>query len=97
MVLADVAGLGAITHMWFTIASNESYYLKKLVLRAYWDGEVITICLFQSIHSACIGSGSLKKLPLRLIFTLTAGKSRQQPTTQFTTQPGRKWADSGDH
>ncbi len=39
VVLADFAGPGAITHMWFTIATNENYHLKKLVLRAYWDGE----------------------------------------------------------
>jgi hypothetical protein len=25
--------------MWFTIASGENFHLKKLVLRAYWDGE----------------------------------------------------------
>ncbi len=37
--LADIPGPGAITHMWFTIASNEAYHLKKLVLRMYWDGE----------------------------------------------------------
>lgn len=39
VTLADVQGPGAITHMWVTIASGESYHLKKLVLRIYWDGE----------------------------------------------------------
>ncbi len=28
-----------ITHVWITIASDEHYHLKKLVLRMYWDGE----------------------------------------------------------
>jgi|YelNatPaOPRAMG01_1025707.scaffolds.fasta_scaffold00021_23 hypothetical protein len=37
--LATLSGPGAISHIWFTIASNESYHLKKLVLRMYWDGE----------------------------------------------------------
>lgn len=39
LTLIDDAGPGAITHVWITIASGETYHLKKLVLRAYWDGE----------------------------------------------------------
>ncbi len=39
VTLADVPGPGAVTHMWFTIASNEVFHLKKLVFRIYWDGE----------------------------------------------------------
>jgi hypothetical protein len=31
-------GPGAITHIWFTIASPTTYHLKELVLRGYWDG-----------------------------------------------------------
>lgn len=37
--LLDEADPGVITHVWMTIASGEMYHLKKLVLRAYWDGE----------------------------------------------------------
>jgi hypothetical protein len=32
-------GPGIIQHIWITIATNESYHLKKIVLRMYWDGE----------------------------------------------------------
>jgi len=39
LTLLDAAGPGTITHIWFTIASDEKYHLKKLVLRAFWDGE----------------------------------------------------------
>jgi Protein of unknown function (DUF2961) len=39
LTLLDDAGPGIITHIWFTIASPEKYHLKKLVFRAYWDGE----------------------------------------------------------
>lgn len=39
LTLLDEPGPGTITHIWFTIASSENYHLKKLVLRAYWDGE----------------------------------------------------------
>lgn len=38
-VLGDVQGPGVITHMWFTIATQDRYHLKSLVLRMYWDGE----------------------------------------------------------
>ena len=39
LTLMDDAGPGVLTHIWITIASSETYHLKKLVLRAYWDGE----------------------------------------------------------
>ena len=35
----DADGPGTISHIWFTIADNEPYHLKKIVLRIYWDGE----------------------------------------------------------
>ncbi len=37
--LLEARGPGTITHIWFTINSHEDQHLKKLVLRAYWDGE----------------------------------------------------------
>ncbi len=39
LTLFDEAGPGTITHIWITIASDEEFHLKKLVLRMYWDGE----------------------------------------------------------
>lgn len=38
-LLADLQGPGAITHIWFTISSREKGHLRKLILRAWWDGE----------------------------------------------------------
>jgi hypothetical protein len=35
----DVTGAGVITHLWFTISSQDAMHLKNLVLRAWWDGE----------------------------------------------------------
>jgi hypothetical protein len=35
----DVAGPGAITHIWFAVADNERMALKRVVLRMYWDDE----------------------------------------------------------
>jgi hypothetical protein len=37
--LLDVTGAGIITHIWFTIDSQDPHHLKNLVLRAWWDGE----------------------------------------------------------
>ena len=36
--MADIAGAGVIRHIWVTINSAEPAYLRKLVLRAHWDG-----------------------------------------------------------
>src|SRR6202040_1178770 len=37
--ILDVKGPGVVTHVWFTIASDDQHHLKNLVLRAWWDGE----------------------------------------------------------
>ena len=37
--ILEAAGAGVITHIWFTIASEDDHHLKNLVLRAWWDGE----------------------------------------------------------
>ncbi|MGB6826569.1 MAG: hypothetical protein WBE41_00910, partial [Terracidiphilus sp.] len=37
--LLDVTGAGVVTHIWFTINSDDPMHLKNLVLRAWWDGE----------------------------------------------------------
>jgi hypothetical protein len=39
LTLLDVKGPGVITHIWFTINSDDQMHLKNLVLRAWWDGE----------------------------------------------------------
>jgi hypothetical protein len=39
LTVFDAAGPGDITHIWFTLSSHEPLYLKKLVLRMYWDNE----------------------------------------------------------
>jgi len=39
LTVFDEAGPGDITHIWFTLSSFDPLYLKKLVLRMYWDNE----------------------------------------------------------
>jgi len=37
--ILNVSGQGCITHLWFTCASIEEFFLRKLVLKMYWDHE----------------------------------------------------------
>jgi hypothetical protein len=37
--IADLAGPGVITQIWVTVAARDPYFLRRLLLRAYWDGE----------------------------------------------------------
>lgn len=37
--LAQIDGPGVIVQFWVTIFSNDKYFLRRLVLRMYWDGE----------------------------------------------------------
>lgn len=39
LALLYETGPGVITHVWITIASPETFHLKKLVLRMHWDDE----------------------------------------------------------
>jgi hypothetical protein len=38
-ILLDMKGAGVVTHIWFTISSQDPMHLKNLVLRAWWDDE----------------------------------------------------------
>ncbi|MFH0990147.1 MAG: glycoside hydrolase family 172 protein [bacterium] len=37
--LADVSGPGVVVRIWVTIASNDPYFLRRILLRMTWDGE----------------------------------------------------------
>ena len=37
--LGEIDGPGCIKHIWMTIGSNEAAFPRKIVLRAWWDGE----------------------------------------------------------
>jgi hypothetical protein len=38
-VLLDARGSGCVRHIWMTVGSDEPEVLRKVVLRAWWDGE----------------------------------------------------------
>lgn len=37
--LAEIAGAGTIRHIWFTIGCEDPLYLRKCIVRMYWDGQ----------------------------------------------------------
>lgn len=37
--IAEIKRAGIIRHIWVTIACEDEFYLRKILLRAYWDGE----------------------------------------------------------
>jgi hypothetical protein len=39
VVIAEHDGAGIVTHIWATLACKSESFLRKIVLRAYWDGE----------------------------------------------------------
>ena len=38
-ILAEMEGPGVITRIWVTIDSRDPYFLRRIVLRMFWDGE----------------------------------------------------------
>jgi hypothetical protein len=38
-VIADISGSGCVTHVWFTLMNPDKNYLRRIVLRIYWDDE----------------------------------------------------------
>ena len=38
-VIADLHGPGCINHIWFTIYSKDQLFMRKMLVRMYWDGE----------------------------------------------------------
>lgn len=68
-VLADITGAGCIKHIWITIACDEPDYLRKIVLRAWWDGEATPSILAPVGDFFGIGHGQTRNyssLPLQM-------------------------------
>src|SRR5438105_1808544 len=39
VTIAEWTGAGTVTHVWATLACESRFFLRKIVLRAFWDGE----------------------------------------------------------
>ncbi|HEY9167113.1 MAG TPA: glycoside hydrolase family 172 protein [Candidatus Kryptonia bacterium] len=37
--IMDVQGPGAVARIWMTVGSSDPYYLRRILMRMYWDGE----------------------------------------------------------
>lgn len=77
-VIADISGAGCIRHIWITIADEEPDYLRRLVLRAYWDGE--SVPSVESPVGDFFGVGHARvsnywSLPLNMV---TGGRAQEQ-------------------
>ncbi len=69
--LLDVTGAGVVTHIWFTINSQDRMHLKNLVLRAWWDGE--------ATPSVEVPIGDFFGLGLGEYFTYQSASARRRP------------------
>jgi hypothetical protein len=76
--VAEISSAGCIRHIWMTISAEEPDYLRRVVLRAYWDGEASP-----SIESPIgdffgVGHGRVSNywsLPLNMV---TGGQGRRR-------------------
>lgn len=59
-LLAETNGAGIIRHVWFTISHRDRAYLRKMVLRAWWDGETNPSIETPVGDFFCLGHGIAK-------------------------------------
>src|SRR5688572_10702569 len=59
-VLAEVTGAGVIRHLWFTINHRDQLYMRKMVLRIWWDGEETPSVECPVGDFFCLGHGIVK-------------------------------------
>ncbi|HET6487354.1 MAG TPA: DUF2961 domain-containing protein, partial [Spirochaetia bacterium] len=67
--IAEIPGPGCIRHLWMTLWSTEPAFLRKVVLRAWWDGEAAPSVLCPIGDFFGIGHGIMKNfwsLPLQM-------------------------------
>lgn len=56
-VMAEMSGSGSIRHIWITVGATDRLYLRKMALRAYWDGESTPSILCPLGDFFCLGHG----------------------------------------
>jgi len=76
VTLAEVAGAGCLTHLWLTTGHTEADYLRKLVLRAYWDGERRPSVEAPLGDFFCVGHGRVRPFQ-SLPFNVVTGSHMQ--------------------
>ncbi|MFN8140385.1 MAG: glycoside hydrolase family 172 protein [Fimbriimonadales bacterium] len=70
-VIAEASGSGVIRHVWFTINHRDEMYLRKMVLRAWWDGEETPSIEVPIGDFFCLGHGIAKSFQNAAFNTVT--------------------------
>lgn len=58
--IAQAKGAGVIRHLWLTINHKDPLYLRKMVIKAYWDGETEASILAPIGDFFCLGHGIVR-------------------------------------
>jgi hypothetical protein len=88
LVLAELTGPGAITHMWNTVASQDPFSGRSLVLRIYWDGLEQTSVEVPLGDFFGVGQGAIANFHSLPVSVSSYGRSR----SCFWRMPFRKSA-----
>ena len=81
-VLADLKGPGVISHIWITAVSTDVYYLRRVLLRMYWDGEENPLLKCLSGTSSGLGTAAYipTVAPLFLVLQMFRGILAERST-----------------
>jgi hypothetical protein len=74
--LAEIDGPGVISHIWFTINAQDRDYLRRMVLRVYWDDQETPSILTPVGDFFCVGHGAVTSFE-NALFNMSAHKSGQ--------------------
>jgi hypothetical protein len=88
VVLAELTGPGAITHFWNTVASQDPFSGRSLVLRIYWDGMTRPSVEVPLGDFFGVGHGAIANFHSLPVSVSSYGRSR----TAFWRMPFRKSA-----
>jgi hypothetical protein len=89
--IADLEGPGLINHIWFTFNSKDPYYMRKILIRAYWDDE--TEPSIDSPVGDFFGIGHCKVHPFQsLPFNMTGSTEQFTAMNCFFAMPFRNKA-----
>lgn len=69
--IAEISGSGIVRHLWFTINHRDLMYLRRMVLRAWWDGESHPSIEAPIGDFFCLGHGISKSFQNAVFNTVT--------------------------
>lgn len=81
-VIADIEGPGKITHIWMTQGSEDSEFLRKILLKIYWDGEENPSVLVPLGDFFCLGHGMVNSFQ-NLFFTASTSQEGRNKFGSF--------------